>query len=163
MTEFNPAAEAERLAAQAAADLAKAGTTIEGDVEAIKTDLTGDAEKALAAKIALVAQGNKEALAAAAIKNTAAAAIRDSQAGVQQGFDAASAYAPHVDELATAAHGAVSVVITAIEAMPAELSGELKEAGLRLKSALSWIEAHFTTRKATPPAPAAAAPTPPAS
>jgi hypothetical protein len=47
MTEFNPAAEADKLVQRAIADAAKAGATIETDVEGIKTDITGEAEKVL--------------------------------------------------------------------------------------------------------------------
>jgi flagellar motor switch/type III secretory pathway protein FliN len=154
MSEFNPVAEAERLAAEAA----KAGATIKTDAETIVTDVETDAEKVVAEVKPTETTVETDVKANA---TTVVDALKTAQTGLQQGVAAAKVEALcDVDVAAQKAHGLAAEALEHIEDIPAFLSGELGEAKLKLKSALSWIEAHFTTQKATPPA---AAPTPPAS
>ena len=48
---------------------------------------------------------------------------------------------------AVGAHSVVSPILADLEAIPGEISGELSKAKTKLGAALSWIEAHFTTKK----------------
>jgi len=93
MTEFNPAAEAEKIAAQAKADLEKAGTEIKTEAETIKTDVTGDVAKALSevkpAETTVLTDVTTIKTDAATGTTTAADALKTAQAGVAQGFAAA--------------------------------------------------------------------------
>jgi hypothetical protein len=171
MTELNPAAEAERLAKLAVAEGAKIGDVLKTDAEDIKTDLTGDVAKVLG-DAAIVQTHTITGITGAvdAIKagtTTAAATIQDTQAGAQAGVATAKTEFTAVDVAAGKAHGAVSSILADIQAIPSEISGELFEAGLKLKSALTSIEQHFNAAKkpilTVPPAAAAAPPTPPAS
>jgi hypothetical protein len=157
MSEFNPAAEAERLAAEAA----KAGATIKTDAETIVTDVETDAEKVVAEVKPTETTVETDVKANA---TTVVDALKTAQTGLQQGVAAAKVEALcDVDVAAQKAHGLGYEAFAAIVAVPNDISAEMFEAKTKLGAAISWLEAHFTTQKKTVPTAAAAAPTPPAS
>jgi 3'-5' exonuclease len=137
MTETNPAAEADKIVQQAIADAAKAGTTIKADAETIKTDIENDVDKVAAdvkpAEAVAKTDARTVETEVRAGATTAAAAIQTAQAGVQAGV--ATTKAEITDVVAVKAHGVVANIIADISGFPFEISGELKEAGLKLKSA----------------------------
>jgi len=121
--ETNPAHEAAKIAAQVAADAAKAGTVVETDAKTVVTDLKADVV-------------------------TAEDAIKTAQAGVETGVAAAKTEVTSVEtKVAVGAHGVVSSILADFEKIPSEISAELAEAKFKLVAALGWIEAHFTTAK----------------
>jgi hypothetical protein len=158
MTEFNPAAEAERLAKLAVAEGAQIGDILKTDAGTVETDVKDDVEKVVAEvdPAKTVAQTDVAAIktdagtvetVVKADTTTAVDAIKTAQAGVQAGVAAAKTEFTAVDIAAGKAHGAVSSILADIQAIPSEISGELFEAGLKLKSALTWIEQHFNAAK----------------
>lgn len=156
MTEFNPAAEAEKIAAQITADAEAAGATVKTDVEAIKTDIENDVEKVEGAvkPAETVAQtdvaeiktdaGTVETVVKADT-TTAADAIKTAQAGVQAGV----ATVKTDTEVAVGnAHSATEMALVYLEGVPSFLSAELTEAKQKLHAAMSWFEAHLTASAA---------------
>jgi hypothetical protein len=117
----NPAALADQLVQQAAADAAAAGTTIQTAVAALKAD-------------------------ASTGTNATSGALKSAQTTLKA--DAAVATAD-VDAAATAASGAAKTAVAHLDAALGFISTELAEAKTKLLAAVAWIEAHFTTRKAT--------------
>jgi hypothetical protein len=117
----NPAALADQLVQQAAADAAAAGTTIQTAVAALKAD-------------------------ASTGTNATSGALKSAQTTLKA--DAALATAD-VDAAATAASDAARTAVAHLDAALGFVSTELAEAKTKLLAAVAWIEAHFTTRKAT--------------
>jgi hypothetical protein len=166
MTEFNPAAEAERLAKLALAEGEQIGDVLKTDAGDVETDVKSEVEKVAAevepaktaAQTDVVAAKTDAGTVETVVKadtTTAVDAIKTAQAGVQAGVAAAKT------DTATAieqAHTATEAAIIHLEGVPSFLSAELIEAKAKLKAAMSWFEAHLTSSAkaaATPPTPPA--------
>jgi hypothetical protein len=115
MTEFNPAAEADKLVQQALADSDAARTTLKTDASTMEADVKNDVEKAV---------GDVKP-AEATIQTDAAAVKVDATADVA----AAKTEVTTVETtVAVGTHGLVSSILAEFEAIPSEISAELTEA-----------------------------------